>query len=146
MCLCKCVVYCLVVFLFVSFCLSRLLCVCLFKVCMFVTFWVYVLLKLIFQSLYTMFMKVCCLIFFQSLLEVCLSGSTIYYLFILKVNYLLITCLSICLWRHMYSICLLFAYLFIFVFEGLLSIIYLFTSFRVIGCDYFWELVYFFFF
>ncbi len=108
-------------FLFVSLCLSRLLCVCLFRVCMFVTFWVYVLLRLIFQSLYAMFVKVCCLFFFQGLLNVCLSRSTIYYLFILKVNYLLITCLSIFFLGHMYSICLLFAYMFIFVFEGLMS-------------------------
>ncbi len=66
MCLWRCVVYCLVVFLFVSLCLSRLLCVCLFKICMIVTFWVCVLLRLIFQSLYAKFVKVYCLFFFKA--------------------------------------------------------------------------------
>jgi len=64
LCLWRCVICCLIVFLFVSLCFSRLLCVCLFRVCMFVTFWVCVLLRLVFQSLYVMFVKVCCLFFF----------------------------------------------------------------------------------
>jgi hypothetical protein len=34
----------------------------------------------------------------------------------------------------MYNICLLFACLFIFFFEGFFLSIYLFMSFRVIGC------------
>jgi hypothetical protein len=121
-----CVVYCLVVFLFVSLCLSSLLCVCFFRVCMFVTFRVYFLLRLVFQSLYAMSMKVYCLFFFQGLLVVCFSRSTIYYLFILRASYLLIICLYVCLWRYMYNICLLFACLFIFVFEGFLFV-YLFV-------------------
>jgi hypothetical protein len=62
---------------------------------MFVTFWVLVLLKLVFKNLYAMFVKVCFMFFFQGLLVVCLSRSIIYYLFILKVNYLLITCLFV---------------------------------------------------
>jgi hypothetical protein len=44
-----------------------------------------------------MSIEVCCLFLFYGLLVVYLFGSTIYNLFILKVNYLLITCLSICL-------------------------------------------------
>ncbi len=125
-CFWGCVVYCLVVFLFVSLCLSSLLCVCLFRVCMFMAFWVYFLLRLVFESLYAMSMKVCCLFFFQGLLVVCLSRSIIYYLFILKASYLLIICLFGCLWKYMYNICLLFACLFIFVFEGFLFV-YLFV-------------------
>ncbi len=126
LCLWGCVVCYLVVFLFLSLCLSRLLCVCLFRVCMFVTFWVCILFKLVFQSLYAISVKIYCLFLFQGLLVVCLSESTIYYLFILRVNCLLINCLFVCLWGYMYNICLLFACLFIFVFEGLLPV-YLFV-------------------
>jgi hypothetical protein len=64
---------------------------------MLVTFWVCILLKLVFQSMYAMYVKVYCLFFFQGVLVVCLFGSTIYYLFILRVSYLLITCLFVCL-------------------------------------------------
>jgi hypothetical protein len=84
--------------------------------------------------MYAMSVKVYCLFFFRGLLDVYLSRSVIYYLFILKVNYLLITCLCICLWGYMYNICLLLACLFIFVFEGCYLSTYLFRSFRVIGC------------
>jgi hypothetical protein len=56
--------------MFVFLCLSRLFCVYLFRVCMFVTFRVYVLLRLVFQSLYAMSAKVCCLFFLQGMLVV----------------------------------------------------------------------------
>jgi hypothetical protein len=45
---------------------------------MFVIFQVYLLFKLVFQTLYTMSVEVCCLFFFKGLLVVCLFGSSIY--------------------------------------------------------------------
>ncbi len=85
--------------------------------------------------MYAMFVKVYCLFFFQGSLDVYLSGSTIYYLFILKVNYLLITCLCICFWGYMYNICLLFLLVYLYLSLKVCYIsTYLFKSFRVIGC------------
>jgi hypothetical protein len=136
LCLWGCVVYCLIVFLFMFLCLSRLLCVCLFKyVCLWHFGFVCVLLILVFKSLYAMFVKVCCLFFFQGLLVVCLFGSAICWLLVCLFLFK-----SICI---VYVYCLL-VYLYLSLKVCCLSI-YLFMSFRVTSCIYFWKLICFFF-
>jgi hypothetical protein len=119
----------------------KLFFVYLFKVCLFVTFWICVLLRLVFESLYAMSVKVYCLFFFQGLLVVVILGllSTIYLFWRPTISWLLV-CLFV-----FEGTCIIYVYYLLVCLYLSLKVcclyIYLFTSFRVIGCVCLWMLV-----